>query len=357
MDNTSETRRKLAQPHRKAVLVALLWITAVSGILFGFINLPRGNLPLAAAEFAMSAYSLFLLFQVRGRAVVQSWIYAYSIPFFTTMMFALTTERATVTVFGWVLLIPLLSHLLHGRRTGLAIAVFYVTVAGTIFLAKYHDSPELMQPAPIMNMVILTLCLIIFSHVYEVSRERSELKLLHMARTDVLTGLANRAMLQEVFEKEEARARREAAPLTVIVLDLDYFKDVNDRYGHDVGDQALVHVADLIGTRLRKSDLACRLGGEEFGALLPSTDSIQARVLCEDLRADLETTPLKLGSVEIRLTMSLGTAELGVDGQSLRALLARADQRLYAAKTRGRNQVVGPELVDLEETLTPESTS
>lgn len=159
MHNTRETRRKLAQPHRKAVLVALLCITAISGILFGIVNLQRANMPLALAELAMSAYSLFLLARVRRTAVLQRWIYAYSIPFFTTMMFALTTERATITVFGWVLLIPLLSHLLHGRRMGLAISVFYVGVAATIFLVKYHDAPALMQPAPILNMVILTLCL------------------------------------------------------------------------------------------------------------------------------------------------------------------------------------------------------
>lgn len=182
-----------------------------------------------------------------------------------------------------------------------------------------------------------------FSHVYEVSRERSELKLLHMANTDVLTGLNNRAMLQDVFEREEARARREATPLAVVVLDLDHFKDVNDQHGHDVGDQALIFVAELIRKRLRKTDLGCRLGGEEFGILLPSTDSRQAYSLCEDLRAALEGHPLRVGSIEIPLTMSLGIAELGADGRTLRALLASADHRLYEAKAMGRNRVVGPE--------------
>ncbi|WP_148862151.1 GGDEF domain-containing protein [Marinobacter fonticola] len=355
MDNTPETRHKLAQPHRKAVLVALLWLTAVCGVLFAVLNILNDNIPLAAVELGMVAYSIFLMLKVRHTKHLQRWICAFSLPFFSTMMFAMSTDRTSITVFGWVLLVPLLSHLLHGRRVGLAIAVVFIVGAGSIFLMKYHDSVELMQPVPITNMVILTLCLLVFSNVYEVSRERTALKLLHLARTDVLTGLANRAMLQERYAQEEARARREKRPLAVIVLDLDHFKDVNDRYGHDVGDEALIHVANLLRQRLRATDLACRLGGEEFGALLPSTSSHHALALCETLRATLEANPLRLGDITIPLTMSLGTAELGTDGHSLRTLVARADQRLYVAKTRGRNQVVGPEVTDVVEAVTTAS--
>ncbi|MGP4843402.1 GGDEF domain-containing protein [Marinobacter sp. 1Y8] len=342
--DSSETSHKLAQPHRKAVLVSLLWLTAVSGIIFGLTNIHRGNITLAAVELFMSAYSVFLMFAGRNTKNLQRWIFCYTVPFFSVMMFAMTTPRATISVFSWVLLIPLLSHLLHGRKTGLIMSVTFTLIAGIIFLVKYHDSADLMQPLPLMNIAILTICILTFSHVYEVSRERTEMNLLQMARTDFLTTLPNRAMFREVFEQQKAQAIRESRPLSLFVIDLDYFKDVNDQYGHDVGDQTLIHVARLLEKSLRAGDLACRLGGEEFGVLLPNTNSSQARTVCEHLRKTLANTPLTVGDNAVSLTMSVGIAEIGADGNSLRSLLKRADHRLYAAKTSGRNRVVGSEV-------------
>lgn len=342
--DSSETSHKLAQPHRKAVLISLLWLTAISGIIFGLTNISRGNTTLAIPEFFMSAYSIFLMFAVRETKNLQRWIFLYTVPFFSVMMFAMTTHRATISVFGWVLLIPLLSHLLHGRKTGLIMSIIFTLIAGIIFLVKYHDSADLMQPLPLMNIAILTLCILTFSHVYEVSRERTEMSLLQMARTDFLTALPNRAMFREVFEHQKAQAARDSRPLSLFVIDLDYFKEVNDQYGHDVGDQALIHVARLLEKNLRAGDLACRLGGEEFGVLLPGTDGSQARTVCEHLRETLANTPFTVGENTVSLTMSVGIAEIGADGNSLRSLLTRADHRLYTAKASGRNQVVGSEV-------------
>ncbi|MAA64358.1 MAG: GGDEF domain-containing protein [Alteromonadaceae bacterium] len=342
--DSSATSHKLAQPHRKAVLVSLLWLTIISGIIFGLTNISRGNITLAIPELAMSAYSLFLMLASRNTKNLQRWIFFYTVPFFSVMMFAMTTPRATISVFGWVLLVPLLSHLLHGRKTGLIMSITFTLIAGIIFLVKYHDSADLMQPLPLMNISILTICVLTFSHVYEVSRERTEMNLLRMARTDFLTALPNRAMFREVFEQQKAQAIRNARPLTLFVIDLDYFKEVNDQYGHDVGDQVLIHVARLLEKNLRAGDLACRLGGEEFGVLLPGTNSLQARTVCEHLRDTLANTPLTFEDKTISLTMSVGIAEIGADGNSLRSLLTRADHRLYTAKAKGRNRVVGSEV-------------
>lgn len=340
----SETSLKLARPHRKAVLVSLLWLTAIAGIIFGVGNIFRGNIMLSVAELCMAAYSVFLMIAGRNTKNLQRWIFCYTVPFFCVMMFAMTTPRATLSVFGWVLLIPLLSHLLHGRKIGLVMSIIFTVIAGIIFVVKFRDSAELMQPMPLMNIVILSICIVTFSHVYEVSRERTELSLLRMARTDFLTALPNRAMFREVFEQQKAQAIRNARPLTLFVIDLDYFKEVNDQYGHDVGDQALIHVARLLEKNLRAGDLACRLGGEEFGVLLPGTNSLQARTVCEHLRDTLANTPLTFEDKTISLTMSVGIAEIGADGNSLRSLLTRADHRLYTAKAKGRNRVVGSEV-------------
>ncbi|ROU00413.1 GGDEF domain-containing protein [Marinobacter sp. R17] len=355
IDATDLPSREHAQPHRKAVLMALLWITLIAGIVFATLNIRAGNGPLAMVEIVMATYSVFLMWAVRRTRHLDRWLLAYSLPFFSAMMFALYVPRSTVSVFGWILLVPILSHLLHGRKLGLAISLFFTGVATAIFLFKFHDSPIYMKPIPLLNMGILTLCILTFSHVYEVSRERSENKLLRLARTDFLTGLANRVMFEEVFEKETHRAQRELTPLSLILLDLDFFKSVNDRYGHEMGDRVLVHVARLIRKRLRLSDLACRFGGEEFAILLPDTHIKQAMTVAEELRTTVAERPLVYDGTTISQTMSLGVAEIGPDGSTLEDLLAFADERLYLAKGKGRNRVAGPQWLDAETVSSPNS--
>lgn len=340
MDAHPDTLTQLARPHRKAVLIALLWLTIVAGIFFGILNVTRGTLTLAFVEWAMSLYSIVLLVSVRKTHLLERWILAYIFPFFTAMMIAVATPKASVTIFGWVLLIPLVSHLLLGRRLGLGVSLFFIGVALVIFLTRFHANAAVMDARSVANMVTLTACITVFSHVYEVSRERSEIQLLKMAQTDFLTGLPNRSRVKVFFEREKSRAAREQQPLSLLIIDLDHFKLVNDRFGHEAGDRALVFFADLLRTRLRATDLAGRLGGEEFGVILVNTATSTAIQVAEDLRLALSEAKLQSDGQPISLTMSIGVAELGVDGNSLQDLLAAADERLYQAKDQGRNQVV-----------------
>lgn len=340
MDRHPDTLSQLARPHRKAVLVALLWITFSGGILFGWLNLQNNAIPVAIVEFAMAGFSAYMLYAVRKTPHLERWILAYIIPFFTAMMVAVATPRASVTVYGWVLLVPLVSHLLLGRRWGLILSLFYIGCAAVIFFVQNHQSPELMDARSLANMVVLTICITAFSHVYEISRERTETQLLHMAQTDFLTGLANRSKMKVFFERERARALREKQPLALLVIDLDHFKNINDRFGHEAGDEALVFFSALLEKRLRATDLAGRLGGEEFGVLLVNTGTRGAVDMAEDLRQALAGSRCEYQGVPIPLTMSIGVAEFGPDGDSLQGLLMTADQRLYQAKANGRNQVV-----------------
>ncbi|QIB65220.1 GGDEF domain-containing protein [Kineobactrum salinum] len=350
MDTQLETLHQLARPHRRAVLVVLLWITIAGGIFFGSLNFYRGAYPIAVTEFLMTGYSGYLLYAVRHTRLLERWILAYLLPFLVAMMIALWTPQASATVFGWVLLIPLVSHLLLGRRLGLLISLVFMAIAAVIFLLRNHHDPELMDIRSIANMVVLSICLIAFSHAYEISRERSELQLLQAARTDFLTGLANRAGLTVFFHREQKRALREQQPLALLVIDLDYFKRVNDQFGHEAGDRALVHAAELMQRRLRSTDLLARLGGEEFGAVLVNTTSTTATEVAEELRLAVAAGKLVHESQPIALTMSIGVAQLGVDGDNLQALLSAADERLYLAKDLGRNRVIsapqtGPDTV------------
>ena len=343
MDSYKEPLKALARPYRKAVLKALLVLTMLGGILFAILNLLTGSYPLAIVELAMGAYAILVFWAVRDTRHLERWIIAYAIPFFTAMMFAMTIPRASATVHAWVLLIPIVSHLLMGRRLGLAISVFYMSVAGIIFLLRYHDEPAMMQALPVANIAVISLCILVFSHVYEVTREQSQRQLLKIAQTDTLTGLANRARLSDIFKREQQRSRRYNTPMTLLALDLDHFKEVNDRYGHDTGDLALQHVARIFRECLRATDLAARLGGEEFGILLTNTNGQQGLEVAEKIRIAVASTPLTVNNDVIRLTLSGGVAEFGPDGETLRQLVREADKRLYEAKDRGRNLIIPAE--------------
>ncbi len=340
MESYRESQKHLARPYRKAVLKALLILTAISGLLFFTLNVQRQNYPLAFAELGMACYSVFILWAIGNTKHLERWILAFILPFCITMMFALISPRATTTVFAWVLLIPIVSHLLMGRRRGLVISSIFMASAAIIFFFKYHNAPEMMQPLPIANMGLMSLTILAFSHIYEITREQSESRLLKMAQTDALTGLANRARLSDVFEQERKRSLRNGTPLSMLVLDLDHFKQVNDQYGHEAGDLALRHVASTLRASLRATDLATRVGGEEFAILLTNTTADQAHRVADKIRQAIETNPVPYQDQSIGLTISGGVAQFGPDGADLRSLIGRADQYLYHAKDSGRNRII-----------------
>ncbi len=159
------------------------------------------------------------------------------------------------------------------------------------------------------------------------------------ARTDELTGIANRrhffALGDQIFEI----ARRYKQPLSLVMFDLDHFKRINDRHGHQLGDQSLKHVARLALSELRGADLLARYGGEEFVILLPETDADEALAVGERIRLAIESRPLTTADGEIMMSISAGIASIEPeDGDNLESLVGRADLILYAAKAAGRNR-------------------
>ncbi|MBA1149436.1 GGDEF domain-containing protein [Ectothiorhodospiraceae bacterium WFHF3C12] len=337
--------------------MALLVVTIVGALLFGVLNLQRGVYALAGVELAMGAVALALMFVVRQTPHLTRWTLAYLLPFFSALLFALATPRASPTVFVWVLLIPMISHLLLGRWLGLAMAGAFLFGAGAIYFGRFGDNPELVNTIGVANVAMSSAVILALSHVAEYTRERSERRLAEQASTDALTGLANRSHLKTVFQRELDRAERQPVPLSLILMDLDHFKRVNDRHGHEAGDAALVHVAALLRQRLRATDVACRQGGEEFAILLVDSDIDAAAGVAEALRASLGARPVRLGAAEIPLTASFGVAQLGADGHDLDRLLSAADERLFAAKARGRNCVVRQTARADSAAGTPEPTS
>ena len=164
-------------------------------------------------------------------------------------------------------------------------------------------------------------------------------------RTDALTGLYNFRFFADALPREMERARRTFQPLSLIILDIDHFKGFNDRWGHELGNRALSHIARLIEVAIRKLDFAYRFGGEEFVILLPNTDLFQALNVAERLRDIIAATPLVNDRDTIPITASLGVDEFrGNHGDSPEEFVERVDAWLYQAKRAGRNCVKGPML-------------
>jgi diguanylate cyclase (GGDEF)-like protein len=166
-------------------------------------------------------------------------------------------------------------------------------------------------------------------------------QLIEIATTDALTGVSNRRHFLDLCERELAKARRYKTHLSLIILDIDHFKKFNDTYGHDVGDDVLRTVAQALKHELRTEDILARYGGEEFVVLLPETPLGDAlSVAAERLRKRIETTPLETVHGSLKITISLGVATFSETRNDIRSILKRADEGLYAAKQRGRNQSV-----------------
>ena len=158
---------------------------------------------------------------------------------------------------------------------------------------------------------------------------------------DPLTGLFNRRYLEETLQREELRAKRMGAPVSVVMVDLDHFKAFNDAHGHQAGDQVLRLAAEELRSSIRGEDIACRYGGEEFTLILPGAGLEQALARAERVRIALNQLRLAAaGRTLPSLTASLGVATLPDHGEDWAEVLQRADAALYRAKETGRNRVV-----------------
>jgi diguanylate cyclase (GGDEF)-like protein len=163
-----------------------------------------------------------------------------------------------------------------------------------------------------------------------------------LATTDPLTGLSNYRHFHELLNLEVQRARRMTYPVGLIIMDLDHFKLVNDRHGHPLGDVALRQVADQLRSRLRRTDVVGRIGGEEFGAVLPGASRNEVRIVAEKIRRAVEELPPLHGGMSAestRVTLSVGGASLDAEVVDAELLVSHADRALYEAKRNGRNQV------------------
>lgn len=176
--------------------------------------------------------------------------------------------------------------------------------------------------------------------LWQAQRQLRRSRRLHrMAMTDPLTGVANRRRLEYVGAMALAHAHAMGEPLSLIALDVDHFKAVNDTHGHPIGDQVLISLTAACQRALRQVDQLGRLGGEEFVAILPGSDAAAALRVAERLRREVHDMSLEHLAPGLRLSISLGVTAKGPEQDTLDQLLKRADRALYRAKELGRNRV------------------
>lgn len=187
------------------------------------------------------------------------------------------------------------------------------------------------------------ICLIVYdvtdTAINKMAQQQANEQLKNLSRIDHLSGLFNRGYWENRLLQEFQRFDRYQLPASLIMLDIDHFKRINDTYGHTVGDDVIRMVSRSICLQLRDADIAGRYGGEEFGIILTGTKAEGAAHFAEQLRMNIEKLPMILANQPVQLTISLGVCELNNSTASYREWLERADQALYQAKQNGRNRI------------------
>lgn len=330
----------LVRGEQKRHFVLATWMYLLgSAILLFFIPFDlfyTGYLHHAIAQaIALVAITLtYATYRLTGDPRAVSWLGSLIVG--GLIVFLLATGNPVDAIFAWAAFFPAIPFFMLGARNGLIASLLFTACLGGVLSFLIAGGAPGLSPVAIYNTLGATLATTVILSYYEHGRSSAERAMEKAANTDFLTGLANRRHFQTVFELEAAQARRHRRPLTLLLVDLDHFKSINDTHGHETGDIVLRQAAQRMVEGTRRQDVVGRIGGEEFALLLPGISEEQAMPLAETLRRALADRPMR----SIRVTASIGLAQME-PGDDWTSLFARADGRLYAAKSDGRNRTVG----------------
>ncbi|MES0489096.1 MAG: GGDEF domain-containing protein [Leptospirales bacterium] len=233
----------------------------------------------------------------------------------------------------WIFILPPISFFLLNLNTGLFLNILFIFLFGGLLGYKTNYFSDQPQDA----ITIITTYLTISSVAYFMERYRRKIveRLRVSSHTDFLTGIGNRRHFQLNLKRQISVAQSQKRPFSLMILDADHFKEVNDTYGHPAGDKILIDLVTLIKTILRSEDGFFRVGGEEFAVIFPETSIDEAQVIAEKVRSEVAG---HIFEHNITITISIGLAEY-VDGAQQEDLFQAADRALYQAKKSGRNRV------------------
>lgn len=333
-------RNALGHGGQGALLRLVFVSTGLTLCGFALLQLSNHNFWLALLEIAAGLLLLWGGWKIVAVHNLRPWTYLYLIPTFCFLLYIIAMPNASQTAFVWIYLVPILSYPLLGRTAGLLLAAPFIVLAASLYIWRFAEVRSAAGLIDLGNAVLCGLLLMLFVHMYESRRAAAQRELERVAETDALTAVFNRGRFQQLLIQAAQQAGRSQQAFSLVLLDVDHFKQVNDSWGHVVGDLALQHLCNVLRQRLRVTDQIGRLGGEEFGLLLLNTEIEAGATLVEDLRQQLSERPLQVNGMCIPLSATFGVAQWPVDGTDPEALYRCADQRLYRGKAYGRNRVV-----------------
>jgi len=292
------------------------------------------------------ALLVLLYIRRRKKAPIAYWVIGIS----CVLFFGGTTflGRTEISLFLWAFLLPVICFSVMGNRKGLVIALVFFCI--NLFLMT---APELMlnsapySPYIIVRFSIIYLMLTFIIYYYESSQQilirciqQERDKFENASKHDLLTGLSNRRDIIEKMEKERERHLRRGKPFTVILGDIDNFKNLNDKFGHDAGDYVLKTIGRILKNQVRGIDCPSRWGGEEFLIMLVETDIEGGQRVAERIRRKIENTKFKYRKTELPVTMTFGLGIYQSTDDNIDVCIKRADEALYEGKHQGKNRVV-----------------
>ena len=326
---------------RVALFTGMLVVASILAGAFALFDLTvTGYSHHAAAEAAaLLGFVAALAMLRRGTPTARAMMLATAVAGLL-FLYKILTGRMGDAVLVWAPAFAAMPIFLFGVRNGLCWVIVYDAVlAAGLGIAAASGAVTGLTGAAVVNAIGATVAVALVVYYCEHSRAEAHRHLREAALTDYLTGVRNRRGFEAEAERELARTARGSGDLCLALFDLDHFKQINDRWGHDIGDGAIRHVAGLLVGNTRRFDVTGRLGGEEFGLLLVDVDLTIARDAAERLRRRIEATPFAGPDGPLTLTVSVGIAA-AKEGAPFHALYAEADRRLYSAKKLGRNRVV-----------------
>ncbi|ERP87059.1 hypothetical protein Q666_03490 [Marinobacter sp. ES-1] len=292
-----------------------------------------------ASELSASVLLFLGAMRLDATPYLQRWIYTFLILLFAFFLAIMLLPDASVAAFVWVLMMPVLAYLLLGRREGMILSVPFMLAGGVVYYLYLGGVQSASGMIDLLNLTLCGILMQIFMHMYELRREEAEQKLVELARTDTLTGLANRSAFQSTLARTIAEGERSGTGFALVVMDIDHFKAVNDTFGHNAGDIVLRHIGRCLAERLRTTDYVGRLGGEEFGLILRDAKPAAAYELMDELRQRIARQQLTCGGANISVTASFGIAQWPEHGREAETLFSVADGCLYSSKRAGRNRI------------------
>lgn len=324
------------QRYQARMIHVMLILMSVYFAVLGTINIfVFDDLVIAALDYVGMAGTLALLAYFRRTAnlIVTSW----AVVLILTAIILLFIHIAGGLAYSvmWVTILPPVAFFLLGRRYGAWFCVLVFIYVLVFFYVTSQTAPALTPSlGSVLNIAEVLLAHLFLFLFYERSRADAYAELERVSETDKLTGLYNRRQLDNLLLQEFARHQRTHAPLSLVLCDIDNFKQVNDSYGHLTGDLIMQEIAATLRATIRNNDICGRWGGEEFLLICPDTTSDGALTVVEKLRMELASTRF---AQDLRVTLSFGVATTRHDEDDALQPLGRADAALYAAKKSGRN--------------------